>query len=194
MIFIGIWACPPLRVGRAFRSSLPLGLLTTVVSACPSLRSGPLNHRRCGGLLRNCSMPSRALPAVASSSSQAGLVAAAHEFLRVFRQIQELLVLLSEKKVSKNCDSPKIPTKIQLNSIFVGKKLSNLFDFKCLDQFNLVFFPTKLKYLLQFVGNLYLELQKQHDFFRQKSTCPMFLSEKWVLIKFLETGFQSFLS
>ena len=59
VIFIGIWACPPLRVGRAFRSSLPLGLLTTVVSTSPSLRSGPLNHRRCGGLLRNCSMPSR---------------------------------------------------------------------------------------------------------------------------------------
>ena len=54
-----LWACPPLRVGRAFRSSLPLGLLTTVVSTSPSTSLGPLNHRRCGGLLRNCSMPSR---------------------------------------------------------------------------------------------------------------------------------------
>ena len=123
VIFIGIWACPPLRVGRAFRSSLPLGLLTTVVSTSPSLRSGPLNHRRCGGLLRNCSMPSRTLPAVASSGSQAGLVAAAHEILRVFRQIQELLVLLSEKKSFAKLEQSKNSDKNTTKLNFCRKKI-----------------------------------------------------------------------
>ena len=49
-----------------------------------------------------------------------------------------------KKRVLKNWNSPKIPTKIQPNSIFVGKYLNNPFDFKSLDQLNLVFFRQNL--------------------------------------------------
>jgi len=68
-------------------------------------------------------MPSRALPAVASSGSQAGLVAAAHEILRVFRQIQELLVLLSEKKSFEKLEQSKNSDKNTTKLNFCRKKI-----------------------------------------------------------------------